>query len=105
MKMLKGERKRSILLMAHHDSKSQTFPTESRVITALVLASIFLSMVILYIFYVIVEVFGITQHQWLRPVTFILGWVNVVLFLIFSVNRISNNSPGALDDASGIYVL
>jgi hypothetical protein len=101
----KGERKRSILLMAHHDSKSQTFPTESRVIAALVLASIFLSMAILYIFCVIVEVFGITQHQWLRPVTFILGWVNVVLFLILSVNRISNNSPGALDDASGIYVL
>lgn len=101
----RGERKCSILLMAHHDSKSQTFPTEYRVYAALVLACNFLSMAILYIFCVILEVFGITQHLWLRPVTFMLGWVNVMILVVLSANRISNNSPGALDDASGIYVL
>ena len=101
----KGERKCSILLLAHHDSKSQTFPTMIRVYTAFALVIIFLILGILYIFCVALEIFGITQHLWLRPLTFTLGWVNVVVFLILSANRISNNSPGALDDASGIYVL
>ena len=104
-KRSEGEKKCSILLMAHHDSKSQTFPTESRVYAALILACVFLSMAIFYLFCVIVEIIGISQHLWLRPLTFILGWVNVGVFLILSANRISNNSPGALDDASGIYVL
>jgi hypothetical protein len=101
----KGKRKCSILLLAHHDSKSQTFPTMIRVYTAFTLAIVFLIIAILYLLCVALEIFGITLHLWLRPVTFILGWINVIIFLILSANRISNNSPGALDDASGIYVL
>ncbi|MBY8992466.1 MAG: M28 family peptidase [Candidatus Lokiarchaeota archaeon] len=101
----KKERKCSILLLAHHDSKSQTFPTMIRVYTAFTLVIVFLIIAVLYVFCVVLEIFGITQHLWLRPLTFILGWVNVAVFLILSANRISNKSLGALDDASGIYVL
>ncbi len=99
------ERKINFLLMAHHDSKSQTFPTESRVYLALFLASVFLLIVILYIICIAFELLGITTHLWLRPLTFVLGWIIVGMFLMLSLNRISNNSPGALDNASGMYTL
>ncbi len=99
------ERKCNIILMAHHDSKSQTFPTESRIYMALSVAGIFLIMAVLYVICIIFEIFGLTTHFWLRPLTFALGWINVGIFLLLSLNRISNKSPGALDDASGMYTL
>lgn len=99
------ERKCNVILMAHHDSKSQSFPTESRIYIALSIVGIFLSMAVLYIICVIFEVIGLTTHLWLRPLTFILGWINIGIFLLISFNRISNKSPGALDDASGMYTL
>ena len=95
----------NIILMAHHDSKSQSFSTESRIYIALSVASILLTITILYIICVLLEIIGISTHLWLRPLTFILGWINVGVFLLLSFNRISNNSAGALDNASGIYTL
>ena len=91
--------------MAHHDSKSQSFPTESRIYIALSIAGIFLSMAVLYMICIIFEIIGLTTHFWLRPLTFILGWIDVGIFFLLSFNRISNKSPGALDDASGMYTL
>lgn len=86
------ERRCNVILMAHHDSKSQSFPTESRIYIALSIAGIFLSMAVLYIICVIFEIIGLTTHLWLRPLTFILGWINVGIFLLISFNRISNKS-------------
>ncbi|MBY9010374.1 MAG: M28 family peptidase [Candidatus Lokiarchaeota archaeon] len=99
------ERRCNVILMAHHDSKSQSFSTESRIYIALSIAAIFLFMAVLYILCVIFEIIGITTHLWLRPLTFILGWINIGIFLLLSFNRISNKSLGALDDASGMYAL
>ncbi|MHA2120762.1 MAG: M28 family peptidase, partial [Promethearchaeota archaeon] len=101
----KKERKCSILLMAHHDSKSQTFPTVFRVYFAFFLVFIFLLLASLYILCIALEFLGITQHIWLRPSTFGLGWINVGILLLLSFNRISNKSPGALDNASGLYTI
>lgn len=99
------ERRCNVILMAHHDSKSQSFSTESRIYIALSIAAIFLFMAVLYILCVIFEIIGLTTHLWLRPLTFILGWINIGIFLLLSFNRISNKSLGALDDASGMYAL
>ncbi|MBD3197007.1 MAG: M28 family peptidase [Candidatus Lokiarchaeota archaeon] len=101
----KKEVKKTIILIAHHDSKSQTFPTEYRVYFALSIVSIFLFMLTIYFICIIFELIGINQHTWLRPLTFVLGWINTLIFLTLSFNKTSNDSPGALDNASGLYIL
>jgi ABC-type multidrug transport system fused ATPase/permease subunit len=99
------EKRCNVILMAHHDSKSQSFSTESRIYIALTVAGILFSVTILYVLCVLLEIIGISTHLWLRPLTFIMGWINVGVFLLLSFNRISNDSAGALDNASGIYAL
>jgi hypothetical protein len=100
-----SEAKWNIILMAHHDSKSQTFPTKYRVYLALSVVGLFILLISFYVVCFFVSLFGLHQFSWVIPFTFFTGWINVVLLLILSLNNVSNKSPGALDDASGLYTL
>lgn len=101
----KKERKCSVILVAHHDSKSQLYPTKARALIVLSTILLVISIGIISGICIILELINLASCPYLQTIIFSLGWISVVLIFLLASNRISNRSPGALDNASGLYTL
>ena len=99
------EKKYNVLVMAHHDSKSQYISTYHRAYFALAFLILLFSMVITYILVLIFERFDIFDAYGLKLYLFIAGILTIGFILTIASNYISNESPGGLENASGLYTV
>jgi hypothetical protein len=104
---LKAYRKKkyNVILMAHHDSKSQYLSTYLRAYVAFIFLVFIISAVLAYftvLFFERRDILDLYAYG-LKLYVFIIGWLAVSFFLTMASNYISNESPGALDNASGVY--
>lgn len=101
------EKKYNVVLIAHHDSKSQYLSTYIRAYVALFFIILIIFAILAYITIIIFErryILAIYSYG-LKLYVFIVGWLMVSFFLTIATNFISNDSPGALDNASGLYTV
>ncbi|MBD3213265.1 MAG: M28 family peptidase [Candidatus Lokiarchaeota archaeon] len=101
------KKRNTIILIAHHDSKSQYLSTYIRAYTALIFIILIFLEMLAYISVFIFERQNLfeTLRFGLKIYIFIVGWLTISFFLTMGSNFISNESPGALDNASGLYTL
>jgi hypothetical protein len=102
--MKEGARK-NLIFLAHYDSKSQTLPAFWRAIlfgSSLTGSS---SLIGLATTFAILKFLNWQLPVWDKSLLFYLCLVTIISFLLLQLNRSSNLSPGALDNASGIGVL
>ncbi len=94
---------RKVILMAHYDSKSQFFPMRLRIFILTV--SIFGSMI--FSLGVIGAVLGVMAFGFSVPSSFFLYSGLFLSFFPVSLvfNRTGNDSPGVVDNASGVAVM
>jgi len=97
--------KASIIFMAHWDSKSQTFPTSTRILIFLVFL---LGSLLIFITYLILAIVYLT-FRWNLP---ILNNILLDFCLILATigglnyfNKTGNKSPGAFDNAAAVGVI
>ncbi|TXT67717.1 MAG: membrane protein of unknown function [Promethearchaeota archaeon] len=98
-------KKYNVVLLSHHDSKSQYLSTYIRAYFALIFLIVVFFALLAYITVIILERRGILEmvSYGLKLYIFIVGWLTVSFFFTLATNYISNESPGALDNASGLY--
>jgi hypothetical protein len=100
---LKSENSKcKIIFMGHWDSKSQSFPTSTRVFIFIIFT---FSSLFLYLFYVILSLIILIFQLNLRILSNILLEICIVIAIIGALNyfnRTGNNSPGAYDNAAGV---
>ncbi|HIE52553.1 MAG TPA: M28 family peptidase [Armatimonadetes bacterium] len=89
-----------IVLLAHYDSKSQTFPLALRVVQVQVTLLLMLAVVSLILASALRGP-PVVAPAWLKGGTLGVGG----LLLLLALGRTGNRSPGALDNASGVAVL
>ncbi len=94
-----GELKGRLVLMAHHDSKSQTLPLFLRHLLHTVFFIGVAGVALMYIAFALMGAVGWTMYLWFPSL--LLG---IPLFLVL-VNFSCNGSPGAIDNASGLAIL
>jgi len=91
-----------VVLMAHWDSKSQSFPASIRIVVLIITLLGGISICILYLIFGIYKlIFGTSNIT--------LEWILFYLTIIFSIfgfsnyfNKLGNKSPGALDNAAAV---
>lgn len=88
-----------IIFLAHHDSKSQTYPIIFRIILNII--GIFF-----VVFSIMLIIIGLIFNLILPvPVLLISGFFSVVPFLLLVFNFTQNKSPGSMDNASGVAIV
>lgn len=93
----------NIIISAHTDSKSQSITTITRVKLFKRSFKLFSILLILFIFGSIMDFIGIGWiHPFLNVVTMCMSIIVIIFTIILFLNRSLNNSPGALDNASGM---
>jgi peptidase M28-like protein len=91
-----------IILMAHHDSKSQKLTTYQR---SFCITIAFFGLLISYFFATVIAIIDLTSSspsRILQYIILIFGLLQIVIGLPIIFNNIENQSPGALDNASGV---
>ncbi|MFW9939674.1 MAG: M28 family metallopeptidase [Candidatus Thorarchaeota archaeon] len=91
-----------VIFMGHWDSKSQVFPTSTRMMIFLIFT---FSSLILYLFYFILSLLQIILNLNLPILNNIILDISLVTALIGALNyfnKTGNNSPGAFDNAAAV---
>ncbi len=97
--------KANLIFMGHWDSKSQSFPTSTRVV--IFLLSVFGS-IILMLIYFILSLLKIFINLNMPILNNILLDISIVIAIIGGINyfnKTGNNSPGAFDNAAAVGTL
>lgn len=93
----------NIIISAHTDSKSQSITTITRVRLFKRSFKLFSVLLILFIFGGIMDFIGVDWiHPFLNIITTCMSIIVILFTIILFLNRSLNNSPGALDNASGM---
>ncbi|HUT55776.1 MAG TPA: M28 family peptidase [bacterium] len=93
----------AVILMAHYDSKSQTFPIWLRILLFIISAAIGGALVVLLSACAIILMLGATCF--FAPVILPLAIALFAVSLSFLGNRVGNLSDGALDNATGVGII
>ncbi|MFX1346185.1 MAG: M28 family metallopeptidase [Promethearchaeota archaeon] len=91
-----------VIFMGHWDSKSQVFPTSTRMMIFLIFT---FSSLILYLLYFILSLFQIILNLNLPILNNIILDISLITALIGALNyfnKTGNNSPGAFDNAAAV---
>jgi hypothetical protein len=91
-----------VIFMGHWDSKSQSFPTSTRIMMFIIFT---FSSLILYLLYFILSLFKILIKFNLPILNNIVLDVSIIIALIGALNyfnKTGNNSPGAFDNAAAV---
>jgi hypothetical protein len=93
----------SVILMAHYDSKSQTFPIWVRILLFIVAAVGGGALIVLISASAIIAMLG--AESFFAPVILPLALALFAVSLSFLTNRVGNVSDGALDNATGVGII
>ncbi len=100
-----NEKKGVILLMGHHDSKSQVLTTIQRSAAFTIGGLSILIIVLLYLVQGILSLVGNPIPSWLLILSHVFAGLIMLCTLALTFNATQNKSPGALDNASSVAAL
>ena len=101
----KGEKKGIIILMGHHDTKSQVLTTVQRSAAFTIGGLSVLLAAILYVVMALLALMDTSIPLWMRIISYILSGLIAISTIALTLNFTQNKSPGALDNASSVAVL
>ncbi|MHA1339622.1 MAG: M28 family metallopeptidase [Promethearchaeota archaeon] len=100
------KQKQFIIISGHHDSKSQTLTTFFRGLGYVLLVTGLLPILIITLASIVMELLPNTEtNQFMKFLTLIFAIISLAGTIMLASNRLGNNSPGSLDNASSIAVI
>ncbi|NVM29234.1 MAG: M28 family peptidase [Candidatus Helarchaeota archaeon] len=97
----------NIILMAHYDTKSQTWPMLLQALLFYISIILCIAIPVVYIgFYILVSLgmIGGIPALTIYGVLLALALIDVATIIMLALNKTENKSPGAIDNASGLGV-
>ncbi|MHA1869863.1 MAG: M28 family peptidase, partial [Promethearchaeota archaeon] len=107
----KKERTGYIILMGHHDSKSQTLSTVQRSASYVFLFVGLIFMILVQLIYGLIALVSLLRNtsfilpNWVKIANYIFAAITILSSIPLMLNFLGNKSPGALDNASSVAVL
>lgn len=90
-----------LFLLAHYDSKSQTFTLPTRIVLTAIMGASVALLALLFL----LKGIGILPPAWVGPTITSLALIAGASILPFLFQRTGNKSPGALDNAAALGIL
>jgi hypothetical protein len=92
----------NVVILAHHDTKSQTFPSYIRMVSIIIAVFAGFFLLILYLIFSILKIFLNLNLLILDNIFFSLSIIIASLALVNFFNKTGNKSPGSTDNAASV---
>ena len=92
----------NVVILAHHDTKSQLFPSYLRMILIIIVVFAGLLLFLLYIIFSLLKIFLIIDNLIIDNLLFILSLIIASLTFANFFNKTGNKSPGSTDNAASV---
>ena len=92
----------NVVILAHHDTKSQLFPSYIRTILIIIVVFAGLLLFILYMVFSMLKIFLMIKLLIIDNILFIFALIIALLAFANFFNKTSNKSPGSTDNATSV---